>query len=235
LPESLASFLQGAIRAGNFQPGQQLPGEHEFSELLGVSRATWRATVQMLAERGVLERRRGVGTFVADSALLVMQEGLEALTSTTDVIRHYGYEPGTSDHQYEVITASPNIASALDLPPGAPLLHISRTRTANQRPVIQCEEYLSTSLISPDQLPDDNNNWSLYALLEAAGSRVVSALCKIKALGADQRLAHRLKVPLQYPLLVLQQTHFNADHQPVLYCENFHDTSVIEFQVLRRG
>ena len=47
-----------------FQPGEKLPNEVELSQQLGVSRATLREAIRTLADQGVLEVRRGKGTFV---------------------------------------------------------------------------------------------------------------------------------------------------------------------------
>ena len=49
-------------------PGEKLPNEVELSQRLGVSRATLREAIRTLAVRGVLEIRRGKGTFVSEDA-----------------------------------------------------------------------------------------------------------------------------------------------------------------------
>ena len=51
-----------------FQPGEKLPNEVELSQQLGVSRATLREAIRTLADQGVLEVRRGKGTFVPQAA-----------------------------------------------------------------------------------------------------------------------------------------------------------------------
>lgn len=235
LPTLLTEFLQEAVRDGRLRPGERLPAESDFAEQLGVSRATWRAAVQSLVAQGILERRHGVGTFVADNALLAIEEGLETLTSTTEVIRKHGFEPGTVEFEVETIPASSWLSETLHIDRDTPILHISRTRTANQRPVIHCEEYISTTLLSPKQLPDDQTDWSLYHLITATGESLASAVCNITAVAADELIAHKLDVPVNFPLLLMQQTHLNDENEPILFCKNYHNTTVIEFQVLRRG
>jgi GntR family transcriptional regulator len=235
LPRMLAQVLRDAIRQGRLTPGQRLPGENELAEQFGVSRTTLRAAVQMLLTQGVLERRHGVGTFVSNTTLVSIDEGLESLASTTAVIRQHGYEPGTAYLHSEIIPASNEISAILEIPRETSLLHISRTRTANRKPVIQAEEYVPTTILGGEALPSRRGDWSLYKLLQEIGKPVTSALCKVKAVSADNRLARQLKVPLHYPLLLLRQTHFTVDHQPVLYCENYHNSSIIEFQLLRRS
>ena len=72
LSQQTAERLYTAIAAEHrFAPGEKLPNELEWSRELGVSRATLREAIRTLAAQGVLEVRRGKGTFVA--------QGLEAL------------------------------------------------------------------------------------------------------------------------------------------------------------
>ena len=49
-----------------FAPGSKLPNENELSEALHVSRTTLREAISFLVAQGVLEIRRGKGTFVAE-------------------------------------------------------------------------------------------------------------------------------------------------------------------------
>ena len=57
-----------------YMPGSKLPNENELSETLGVSRTTLREAISFLAAQGVLEIRRGKGTFVVES---LPAEGLD--------------------------------------------------------------------------------------------------------------------------------------------------------------
>ena len=54
----------GAIRKGSFKPGDRLPPEQALAGELGVAYMTLRRAINRLVERGVVERRPGVGTFV---------------------------------------------------------------------------------------------------------------------------------------------------------------------------
>ena len=53
------------VAEGRMSPGDKLPNEMELSQELGVSRATLREAIQALTMQGVLEVRRGRGTFVS--------------------------------------------------------------------------------------------------------------------------------------------------------------------------
>ena len=51
-----------------FAPGDKLPNEIELSKILGVSRTTLREAVKILVTAGILEIKRGKGTFVSENA-----------------------------------------------------------------------------------------------------------------------------------------------------------------------
>lgn len=57
--------IENVIRNGEFQPGDRLPPERDLAELLGVSRPTVREALQALTLLGILDRRRGSGTYVS--------------------------------------------------------------------------------------------------------------------------------------------------------------------------
>ncbi len=63
-----------------FAPGARLQSEPELARMLGVSRTTLREAIRYLVAQGILEVRRGRGTFVADDVSQVGDFGLGALS-----------------------------------------------------------------------------------------------------------------------------------------------------------
>jgi molybdopterin/thiamine biosynthesis adenylyltransferase/DNA-binding transcriptional regulator YhcF (GntR family) len=66
LTEQVAGRLAASILDGGLQSGEQLPPERELMTRFGVSRATLREALRMLADHQLLEARPGVGWFVRD-------------------------------------------------------------------------------------------------------------------------------------------------------------------------
>jgi GntR family transcriptional regulator len=64
LYHQLAEALFAQIRAGDYRPGEKIPSEHALAERFGVGRPTVRQATDALIQRGMLQRRRGSGTFV---------------------------------------------------------------------------------------------------------------------------------------------------------------------------
>ena len=63
----LADRLAKMILDGEYRPGEQLPTERELAEQLGASRTMVREAAKLLEARGLVEIRRGVGTFVSST------------------------------------------------------------------------------------------------------------------------------------------------------------------------
>ena len=63
--EQISEALRTAVAHGDYPPGDRLPSERELAERLGVSRPAVREAIGQLVEGGVLESRRGSGTYVA--------------------------------------------------------------------------------------------------------------------------------------------------------------------------
>jgi GntR family transcriptional repressor for pyruvate dehydrogenase complex len=70
--EEVISQLREMIHTGELRPGDRLPPERDLARLFGVSRPTLRAAIGSLAAVGVLQARRGVGTFVVEADGLPM-------------------------------------------------------------------------------------------------------------------------------------------------------------------
>lgn len=63
----IAGRLRAQIAAREYAPGSRVPSEHELAARFSVGRPTVRQATELLVREGVLERRRGSGTFVRDA------------------------------------------------------------------------------------------------------------------------------------------------------------------------
>jgi GntR family transcriptional regulator len=237
LPELVAASLRQAVVAGQLEPGQRLPSEPDLAGQLGVSRATLRHALSILEQEGLLVRQHGLGTFVSAVPPSLLRGGLAELSSTTDLIRSQGYEPGAVGLRIQQRTVARSIAEPFGLGPHDAFLHISRTRTANGRPVIHCEEYVPAGLLPVELLPTDTeaSGWSLYESLASAGSGPMLASCVVVPVVAGDDIATRLRLEPGHPLLLMKQWHYTQAGRPVLYCENWHNSGLLEFQIIRRA
>ena len=73
--DHIVGEIEGLISSGELKVGSRLPSERELAESCQVSRNTVREAIKVLGEKGVVESRRGSGTFVAAGAVSCMIDG----------------------------------------------------------------------------------------------------------------------------------------------------------------
>src|SRR5690606_33168426 len=66
VPQSVARKIQGMIQSGEFQIGDKIPSQREFSQQLGISRASLREALLTLETLGLLKTETGRGTYVIE-------------------------------------------------------------------------------------------------------------------------------------------------------------------------
>ena len=112
----VATRLQEQIEGGELPVGGRLENEVELADRLGVSRPTMRKAIGYLVERGMLVRRRGVGTQIVHPKVRRPVE----LTSLYDDLAKTGRAPRTEIRSLEVGPATDAVAEALGMPAGTP-------------------------------------------------------------------------------------------------------------------
>lgn len=118
-----------------YRVGDRIPPEAELVDSLGVSRATVRAGLGRLVERGLLERRQGSGTFLVRPPEGVrLRNGLERLETYTVHAERLGLELGSRGLKIERVAAGAEEAAALEIPEGAPLARVERVLLVNGEP-----------------------------------------------------------------------------------------------------
>lgn len=154
--------IRERISSGAWAPGTQIPPEEQLCEQFRVSRVTIRHALRNLVSQGLLDRERGRGTFVRDTTLTA---GARGLTSFSAEMQALGLKAGARTLSSAVQAAPEDVASALELPPDAPVVAIRRLRTGDGRPVGVQIAYLPASRFPglEDLSLDDR---SLYGLLQ---------------------------------------------------------------------
>src|SRR5262249_1083364 len=103
----LAQHFEAAIRSGALKVGSPLGNQVQLAERLGLSRPTVRAAFQYLSNKGLVVRKRGAGTLVANERI---DRDVE-LTSLYDDLAAAGRSPETMVIRNEVTHASDRVAT----------------------------------------------------------------------------------------------------------------------------
>lgn len=237
LPTKIAEALAARIRSGEMPAGERLPSEPSLARLLNVSRNTVREAISVLREQGLVSTRQGLGTFALDphaQASWPVDVGIEHLTSTTELIRQAGHEPGSRDYLLSTVTGEAVPLQHLQLAPTDTLHCIERVRTADERPVIFCRDYISTERVPAHLMVQFRGDGSLFAFLSReCGLSILAARADILPAMPSPRVAKLMQISRRKPLLVLHQVHYEAGGAPFLYSENHFNLEYMGVHVRR--
>ena len=234
LTDATADELQEAIEGGKFPPGSQLPPELELMMMLGVSRTTLREALRTLEEQKLIQRRRGLGTFVNERSIV---KDLSINFGISEMIRQAGFTPGTRNAFAYTKTAWKDVAEALHIRVGEPVIVIDRVRTANQRPVVWSLDILSANIFNKSTLETfDWNTQSLYGYLkEHLKIRITHGEAQLRPVVASIEMAAKLNVRPGTPIMNIAQTDFDAEGSPILHSIEYHIPDAFIFVFNRRG
>jgi len=229
----LMEALKERIQAGILKPGEQLPSEPEMCETYGVSRTVVRQALRELEFEGLISRRKGKGTFVAEKKI---EESLvQKLTGFFQDMVERGHSIRTEVLKHQVEPASPKVARYLNLDVGTHVFNIERLRFIDGEPIVLVRTYIPV-LLCPSLADYDLSTQSLYAILEGKfGLALSHGRRTIEAVPANEREAHLLDVEKFQPLILLDSVSYLENGTPMEYYHAVHrgDRSRFEVNLVR--
>jgi GntR family transcriptional regulator len=222
----IESALAADIAGGSLAPGDQIPAEDRLIARFAVSRTTVRKAVENLVARGLLEIRRGRGTFVAAPRL---RQELTALTGFVEDMVALGRNPTARLLGIERVPAAADVARHLDLAAGAIVYRIERVRLADGAAVSFDETFLPEE-IGARIAEADLEAVPIFTLLEeTCGLPLVEAQYQLEAAAADRRAARALGVKAGSPIFLIERTSFTERGRPVDYEKLHYRGELIKF------
>ena len=221
----VASRLQELIEDGSIAVGTRLENEVDLADQLGVSRPTMRRAIQYLVERGMLVRKRGVGTQVVHPKVRRPVE----LSSLHDDLVKTGQAPRTEIRTFEIMPATDALAQALSIPEGAEVTSFERLRFAGAEPLALMHNAVPVDVLRLSR--EDLENHGLYDLLRAVGHAPRIADQVIGARAASAAEARLLEETRGAPLLTMTRTAWDAGGRAVEYGSHIYRASMYTFQL----
>jgi GntR family transcriptional regulator len=208
--------LEGRLAAGEWKPGERIPGEPELCKAYGVSRPVIRQALQELAMEGAILRRKGLGTFVAEPKV-VSRSLVHSLVGFYQDMERMGLATETQVLDQSMQPAGEKIGSRLKTDLLTPVVKITRVRSVGTHPVVLVSSYLPYDLC-PGLIQADLRHQSLYAFLEQEyGLRVAAGRREIEAVLATEEEGRLLQVERGAPLLRLESVSYLGDGRPMEY------------------
>jgi GntR family transcriptional regulator len=210
----MAAVLEHEITSGRWSAGSRIASEPELCTQFGISRSVVRQALQRLEQEGLIIRRKGFGTFVAESRprswLLQSADGF-----FQDEVDRHGRRVTSRILRLE-LAALPRWASdALDLPEDSVGVTMERLRWLDDQVALHVSDHLPERLAGTVLGLKDDPSESLYERLkrleglEVAGGRRV-----VEAAAAGPKLARLLEVERGDPLAFIESVLWDGELRP---------------------
>ncbi|MBI3217617.1 MAG: GntR family transcriptional regulator [Mycobacterium sp.] len=219
----VAQAFEKAIVDGELKPGDRFENELALAKRLNLSRPTTRRAIQELVDKGMLVRKRGVGTQVVQTPVHRPVE----LTSLFDDLARAGQEPATVVLDYRIGRVDDEIATHLNLAADADVLTVRRLRSSGGQPLALMTNHLPATL-APDR--EELERAGLYQALRSRGVHIRLARQRIGAKAADREEARLLDEKPKAPLLVMNRTAFDDSGRIVEYGSHVYRASRYYFE-----
>lgn len=212
--------------------GSRLPSEPDLARQLGVSRATLREAMRMFETQGMIRRRQGAGTFTVGQPA-VIDAGLEVLESMLTLARRKNVSVGPGPVTIQESSADGETALALQLEADTRVVKISRTMSADNRPVAYLVDTLPEEILHAEELTNKFNGSVLDYLL-SRGDPLNTSYTNITATNAGSEVARMLEIQRGDVLLKFTAKLFTASGKAVDFSQSYFLPGYFDFHIIRR-
>ena len=225
----VAQHLEHMIESGELPMGTRLENEIDLADQLGLSRQTMRRAIEYLVGRGLLLRKRGIGTQVVQAKVTREVE----LTSLYDDLAKTGRDPSTTVVSFSTEPALDALAAELGLAAGTPVYVFERLRFAGAEPLALMRNHVPEHLMRLSAA--DLEAQGLYNLFRANGISMRIARQSIGARAATAPEARALAERKGAPLLTMERSAYDEQGRAVEHGRHVYRASRYRFDLTLTG
>lgn len=223
--EQIAEYLRGLVAAA--QAGDRLPSEAELCDRFGVSRMTARQAMQLVASDGLIERRRGAGTFVRPHPV---PRELGSPLSFTNSMRARGMSASSQTLRWGEVKPSEDERIALGLATGEMAFVLERLRLADEMPMAIERVVMPQALAL--SLDEGFQGGSLHEAFRRAGRNPVEAHAEVSARRATKRERDLLGLPPSGIIMSEKRIIYDQDEKALERTETKYAASRYTFRAI---
>ncbi len=218
---AVAGALIERIETGDLLPGSRCPSERQLASDHGISRMTARAAVNLLVQRGYVERKNGSGTFVTSPKI---ELDLSTVAGFSDRVLRHGITPGAGVIEARTVGTGeldPEVMTALEIT-GEELVHVLiRVRTGNDE-LLALERSYFPARHCPDLL-DNELTGSIYELLQTRCNLELARLRqKLEVTQLDAAAAEVLATHPDAPALQITRTTWDVRGRAIEFAKDLY-------------
>jgi GntR family transcriptional regulator len=221
----VAQFLERRIESGELPPGMRLDNEIALAGQFGLSRPTMRRAIEYLVDRGLLVRKRGVGTQIVQPKVRRPVE----LSSLYDDLRAAGREPRTQVLSFVIEPPSEVVAEALSIGADSQVYSLERLRFTGREPLSIMHNWLPVGVVPLEREVLESRG--LYDVLRSSGVTLKIATQTIGGRAARAAEARLLAERPGAPLLTMTRTAYDETGRAVEYGSHVYRASLYTFEL----
>lgn len=225
----LSNYIERKMKAKEFEPGQLMPSEQEICEKLDISRTVVRQAMAALERKGLITKQSGKRSTV--SYPKYQGSLMQNLRGYYEDAVSKGQKPTTRVLRLGIVPAEGEVAEALKLKEGEPVIMLNRLRFLDGDPEVLVVTYLPESKC-PGLVREDLTNQSLYELLARKYGLVISQGYRtVEAIALERADAKLFGVQPGRPALLLKSVGLLEDGTPLEYYVAKHRGDRSQFQI----
>lgn len=209
LYKQLKDILKELIISNKFSPGEKIPSEQALSTMYNVSRITIRSALTELTKEGIIEKKRGKGTFVTEKKI---NKNMNELLSFSTCCKLNGMKPGTKVIKAIFQAPDKHDIEKLNVSPDDKIIAIDRIRYANAIPI--AIDYTHFNINYSFLLQENLNDASIYEILENKYNiKINSNLSLIEIAYSTFEQSYYLNIAENSPLICITSNPINDNSE----------------------
>ncbi len=212
----LKSALGSQIDSGVWQSGDQLPSEPELCRQYGVSRTVVRQALKEMSYEGIIIRRKGKGTYVAEPKIS-SSSLVHSLSGFAQDMAERGLVTVNKVLEQSIVPANQKVAAFLEVDELTPLIKVNRLRFVEDDPIVLVTSFLPYELCR-ELLQANLEETSLYDYLEEQFNlKITRGRRLIDAVVANEYEANLLQIEMGAPLIRVESVSYIRDGTAIEY------------------
>ncbi|MFC1491710.1 GntR family transcriptional regulator [Nitrospinota bacterium] len=213
----IENLLRRKIERGELAPGEKLPRELDLAKIFGVSRVTLRQALSILEADGLVDRRRGHGTFVTKTF-----RNPEQIKLTGIIEQSYSYSETRLLLSVEDVSPSPQIEEFFGLSKQDHITRIRRIRMGENTPYCYITHYLPVNLAKKVRPSDILHRSMLDIIKKRIHLPPVKIHQTLEARTADNEVAGYLSIKMLDPVLYVETFVYGHEGEPIEHSQTYY-------------
>jgi len=230
LYHQLADILRQQISNSTLQRGEPIPSENELMKQYRISRGTVREGIRLLCREGLLETKRGVGTFVGSPKI---EHDTGEVMGFSSALISAGKKPNTQVLKAVNLKPTAYVRNKLLLAAEDEVTLIKRLRFGDGEALLIEYSYYRPEI--GKKLLDEDLTSSVYQILrQKYNVNLYRSENSIEVAAADDSEAELLGIPIGSPLMLFKRLVFSDQDLPIEYAEDVYRGDRITFKIHAR-